>query len=124
MTVLTLAIDLLCLLCALFFRQIAAFMLGDVPRCIVYRMGYLCPSCGGTRAVNYFFHGNFALSFQHNPFFFVMIIYLLTLLLMLNLGYLFRVSFGVRAVRAMLCYKTVIAIVAAYALFGIARNLI
>lgn len=122
MLALTLAADAFCLLCALFFDKIAAFMLGDIPRCIVYRMGYLCPSCGGTRAVNYFFHGNFGLSFRHNAFFFVMIIYLLVFLLMLNLGYLFRRPFGVKAVRTMVNYRIVIAIVSCYALFGILRN--
>ena len=48
-----------------------------LPECYIYsHFGLLCPSCGGTRLVEYLFAGNIRDAFLIHPVFFVTFVYL------------------------------------------------
>lgn len=58
-----------------------------IPACFIKEnLGFLCPSCGGTRCVINFIQGNFKASFLYHPIFFITIIYLF----IVNILYIFN----------------------------------
>ena len=121
---LVLGLDLLVVILFLSAKSLASLMLSSLSDCITNQWGLLCPACGGTRAVFHFASGNFLKSFQYNPFFFVLILYFLFFMLMLNLEMLFRIR-RAKKIRAWMIHpKTVIVFAICYAIFGIVRNLI
>lgn len=93
------------------------------PRCIFLEMGFLCPACGGTRCVYNIASGNFLKAFTLNPFIFLLVLYVILVVMLLNINYLFNVSFLKKTLAAMVHYKAVIVIAVLYALFGIVRNM-
>lgn len=105
-------------------KHIAAFMISNLSGCVFRKMGFLCPSCGGTRCVYYFFSGDFISSFRMNEFFFVVIIYLLFLILMLNLCYLFKFSLAEKIIKLMINYRTLIFFLLFLCVFTFIRNFV
>ena len=40
-----------------------------MPKCLIHSLtGYECPTCGSTRAVHYFLHGEFSTALSYNPY--------------------------------------------------------
>ena len=105
-------------------KWLATAIINNFSGCIFRLGGYLCPACGGTRAVYNFLSGNFAKAFSYNPYIVLILVYLIVLLVILNVEFLFGVKKVTPIRKAMVNYKTIIALVIGYALFGIIRNFI
>ena len=110
------------LLVAMTAQTLTDWMLHVIPACPVAMLGLLCPACGGTRCVRYFFSGRFADAFVVNPFFFLLILYLAMALALLNVGVLLNVKKADQIARRMTDWRAVIVIAALLAIFGIVRN--
>lgn len=95
-----------------------------VAECFFYKNGIICPGCGGTRCVYNFFSGNLPQSFQFHPFVFCLIWYAVLILLLLNLYCLFNLKIAGKINRWLVDYRVIVAILIAYAVFGISRNFI
>lgn len=107
---------------AVFAPFAARLMLHFLPDCAFARMGILCPSCGATRCVLYFFTGQPGMAFAMNPFAFGIICYVIVWLIFMNLHCFARWDFPGRAAKFMLKPATVITLAVAYAIFGVLRN--
>jgi hypothetical protein len=103
-------------------KYITAIMLDTLSGCIFLKYGFICPSCGGTRAVHNFVTGNFIASFNYNPYIFGIIIYLIAAVIILNLEFLLKLSFAKKIRKLILNYKVIIGLAVGYAVFGILRN--
>ncbi len=83
----TLLIDIFALLIAVTVFFCTRLMLLEFPPCVLLsKYGITCPSCGGTRCVNYFFSFRLFDSFLIHPVVFLVIVYLLVILLVMNLS--------------------------------------
>ncbi len=123
-TILTLILDAALMIFLFVVKPIGNLLMEGVSDCIFTKYSLLCPSCGGTRSVYNFFDGNFAISWNYNPFFFIMIIYAFLLIAVLNLRYVFGVSRMGKLIKAKVHPITLVSFVIAFALFGILRNFI
>ena len=115
-------LDLALVISALAAQTVTGWMLRFIPDCPVMAMGLLCPACGGTRCVRYFFSGRFVDAFMVNPFFFLLILYLGAALALLNVGVLLNAERAKKLARAMTGWKAVIAAAILFAIFGVTRN--
>ncbi len=117
---LTLLLDAGILLAVCFAPLLATGMIAWLPDCYVRQLGFLCPACGGTRCVEAFFGGDFSTAFRFNPAVFLLIIYGIVLLLLLNLQLLCKQLRPLT--RGMVHPNAVIAAAILFVLFGIFRN--
>lgn len=101
---------------------LTGWMFDVIPDCPATKLGLLCPSCGGTRCVRYFFSGHFGDAFAVNPFFFFLILYLGSALVLLNVGVLLKRNRIERIAVGMVNWKAVIIAAALFAVFGVTRN--
>ena len=115
-------LDVGVLVIAMTAHTLTDWMLHMIPACPVATLGLLCPACGGTRCVRYFFSGRFADAFGVNPFFFSLILYLAAAMVLLNVGALLDVKKADQIARGMTNWRAVIVIAVAFAIFGIVRN--
>ena len=115
-------LDLFLVLFALAAVPLTGWMFTAIPDCPATKLGLLCPSCGGTRCVRYFFSGQFAEAFAVNPFFFALILYLGAALVLLNVGILLNVKQAERIARAMTGWWAVVLCAVLFAIFGAVRN--
>lgn len=100
------------------------WMFQSLPACAAAKMGFPCPSCGGTRCVQAFFSGDFRAAFSFNPFIFVLVWYLGVALALLNVGVLLEIKWAERIARAMTGWQAVIVAAVAFVVFGLTRNMI
>ena len=107
---------------ALLAKLLTGWMLWLLPDCPVAKMGLLCPACGGTRCVRYFFSGQLGAAFGANPFFFVLIWYLGAALVLWNVGVLLNAPKAERIARRMTDWRAVIVAAVLFAIFGVLRN--
>ena len=114
--------DLAILALALLIPRLSQFLLNAGPPCVFARRGFLCPSCGGTRCVRYFFTGRFSQAFAMNPFIFILILYGIFWLFLVNLSCFTRWKPAQKAASFMVSPGVVISFAIAFALFGILRN--
>ena len=117
-----LLLDLALVVFALAAVPLTGWMVAAIPDCPVTKLGLLCPACGGTRCVRYFFSGRFADAFWVNPFFLLLILYLGAALVLLNVGVLLKVERSEKIARAMISWQTVIVLAVLFAVFGVVRN--
>jgi hypothetical protein len=89
-----------------------------------YEMGFLCPSCGGTRAVRSFFELKFFDAFAYNAFVAFLLVYLFAIAVILNLAFVLNIQSFQKVLRLAVNYKVVIAFAGLYAVFGVLRNFI
>lgn len=122
--ILILAADGLILAMALLLPQIAGAMIEGGPPCVSLQLGFLCPSCGATRCVRYFFSGQFAQAFAMNPYIFGLILYGAVWLAAVNVHILAGRAGAGKLVRGMISPTVVIVLAVGFALFGILRNFI
>lgn len=116
-------VDFLAVALAFLLRPVTRIMFDSLPDCVFARMGFLCPSCGGTRCINQLSRGRLVEAFMYNPCVFLMVVYMLLILVVANLGYLFNVSMARKIFKAITNYKVIITIAVCYAVFGIIRNI-
>lgn len=92
--------------------------------CWVQKMGYLCPACGGTRAVALVFQGKFIEAFSMNLYFMISGCVMLIGLVMLHISCFCNNVFAGKFSRRF--FRPWIAILWAtgFLLFGILRNLL
>ena len=114
--------DLAILALALLIPRFSKLLLDAGPACIFTRWGLLCPACGGTRCVRYFFTGRFSLAFAMNPLIFILILYGIFWLFLVNLGCFARWKPAQKAASFMVRPGVVVSFAIAFALFGILRN--
>lgn len=114
--------DLAILALVLLIPRISQFLLRAGPPCIFARWGFLCPSCGATRCVRFFFTGRFSQAFALNPFIFLLIIYAIIWLILVNIGCFTRWKPAQKVSAFMVSPGIVISFAIAFALFGILRN--
>ena len=117
-----LLLDLALVVFALAAVPLTGWMFAAIPDCPVTKLGLLCPACGGTRCVRYFFSGRFADAFWVNPFFLLLILYLGAALVLLNVGVLLKVERSEKIARAMISWQTVIVLAVLFAVFGVVRK--
>ena len=117
-----LSLDAAIVLASIFITYVARFISFISSECLIKRMGYMCPSCGGTRCLYNFFKGNFAEAFGYNQFIFFAIIYALVFVVFLNLRYLFGLRFPEKPIYYMSHPTTIIVLAITYIIFGISRN--
>jgi hypothetical protein len=103
---------------------LSRWMIAFFPDCPIASMGFLCPSCGGTRCVRAFFSGDFVAALSLNPFFFVLIWYLGVALMLLNVGVLMRVEWAEKAARLMTGWQAVVIAAVIFVIFGVVRNFV
>lgn len=102
----------------------ANWMLDFFPDCYIAQMGMGCPACGGTRAVAALCRGDVVAAWGFNAFVVLLAVYALFLLLVLHLEVLCRWNWA-RALRVRITdYRVIIGLGAAFALFGLLRNVI
>lgn len=109
---------------ALLAGKVTGWMIALIPDCPVTKYGLLCPACGGTRCVRYFFSGQWGAAFRINPFFFILIWYLAVAWMMLNVGILLNIPIAKKVAGTMLHWRTVIIAAVLFAVFGIVRNIV
>ena len=119
-----LAVDLVLLLIGLFAKSIVYYFSSIIPICPTKAIGFLCPACGGTRCVFYFFQGDFAAAFSLNALIFLTGIYAIIVLIIWNLSWLFRVRFAEKSLKYLLDYRVFIAWSVGMAVFTAIRNII
>ena len=115
-------LDLALVVFALAAVPLTGWMFAAIPDCPATKLGLLCPSCGGTRCVRYFFSGRFGDAFLVNPFFFLLILYLGAALVLLNVGVLLNVERSEKIARTMTGWRAVVICAILFAVFGVVRN--
>lgn len=120
---LVLLIDFAVIIASFFAKPLAAYMIYLLPDCPFNKFSLLCPSCGGTRAVFNLFSGNFSVAFHYNQFFVLLCIYLISVMIFANLGFLFKIQKAQIVFKKIANYKVIIALAFLWLTFGILRNL-
>ena len=92
--------------------------------CIVQRLGYLCPACGGTRCVLMLLQGNIFGAFRMNTYFFLTGFFALGVLLLLHISVFARVPIVTKICRGIFHPSVPIAWAIGLVIFGILRNFI
>ena len=119
-----LIIDGVLLALRLIAGPLAKLML-DLPMdCYVQKIGYLCPACGGTRAVLMVLHRDFYGAFRMNTYFFLSGIFALGVLLLLHISIFTRKPVVTKICRGILHPSVPIVWAIGFVIFGILRNLI
>lgn len=113
---------IIALLC--FARPLVLLAMDIIPTCPFVKLGFTCPSCGGTRCVFNILSLNFVTAFKFNPFIFVMFFYAAICFIAVNIYFLFGAKWAKKLYTAMLNPKIIICIAILFALFGIIRNFI
>jgi len=117
-------IDILALLSFFVSYILSRFMLATLPDCFFKGFGFVCPACGGTRAVITFTSADFLSSFKYNPYIFITIIFAVIALIILNITVFSKNSICKKVSCVIFDYKTVIFWAIGFAIFGIIRNLV
>ncbi len=99
-----------------------SMFMNKAPDCWLLNMGIICPACGGTRCLSNFLRGRFFVAFRYNQMFFLLGIYTLILLLMLNMSVFSKWSFPAKIVKIMVHPRTVITIAILFVCVGFLRN--
>ena len=117
-------LDAAVVLLALAAGPLTRMMIRLLPDCLVMRLGFLCPACGGTRCVQYLFSGRVVQAYQINPYIFLTAVYLAILLLVVNGAILFGRKPMEKALCRMVSPQVVIVWAVGFVVFGIFRNIL
>lgn len=104
---------------------LSKFMIFALPdTCTLYRLGLLCPACGGTRCIRELCSGNLFGAYGYNKFVFCAVFYALVGLILYNLACLLKWRAARSALKILFGKTALITIAFLYILFGIIRNVI
>ena len=117
-------LDILLVACVIFSQPIIFFLSMMIPECPALSVGILCPACGGTRCVYYFFSGDFSTAFSMNGLIFLTILYAFAVLVLWNLSWFFEVRFATKVLKRLLDYRVFFGWGIGMGLFFLIRNLI
>lgn len=92
--IIILSIDVLCLIIALCCKPLSDLMLSNDSACLWTTLGGQCLTCGGTHFVNDLFSFRIADAFMDNQLLFIMAAYFGITLIVVNLLWLFDLSFA------------------------------
>ena len=121
---LILGLDLLLLAFFVAAPRLTGLMLSSMPPCPFLSMGIPCPSCGGTRCVAALASGDIRAAIQYNAFFVLLAAYIAAAVLLLNLAYVFRLSWAKRPAKALVHNKAIFVFLGLYVVYGFARILL
>jgi len=99
--IIILSIDVLCLIIALCCKPLSDLMLSNDSACIWTTLGGQCLTCGGTHFVNDLFSLRIADAFMDNQLLFIATIYFAITLIVVNLLWLFDLSFALKILKWM-----------------------
>lgn len=103
---------------------LSRWMLTALPDCYVAQMGFLCPACGGTRAVSALFRGDLIAAVRLNPLVVLLIAYAVLAVVVFHVEVLLRQKWA-RTIRTrMLDYRVIIGWAVAAVLFTLLRNIL
>lgn len=117
-------IDFAMIVMFLFAAPATKLLSAIIPECIFSKHGFQCPACGGTRCTYMFASGRFDEAIGYNAFVFMMWLYIIAVVLLLNLYKFFGIRAAGRLCGLAVDYRTVIAIAVCFAVFGIVRNFV
>jgi hypothetical protein len=103
---------------------IARLMLQVLPDCFVTRLGMECPACGGTRCIQAMAAGKWGAAFAYNGYIFITAILAGIVLIGLNMGFVFSISWCRKGLQRIPVARLVIIWAVGFVLFGILRNLV
>ncbi len=115
--------DLMLIPAWIFCEWLSDRMLATNSLCVWARIGGKCVTCGGTHFVNSLLNFQFAEAWQHNEFLFILALYLVISLLLLNLYLLFDSAFAKKALRLLYNIPALILWLAGLILFLLVRNI-
>lgn len=118
-----LAADALLVLWTVICKPLTDYMLRAGEDCEWTKYGGRCLTCGGTHFVNTFVSGDFAEAFNHHQYFFLLTLFLLISLLLLNLYLLFGFKFSLKALRLMYNVPVLILWLWGFIAFFVIRNI-
>lgn len=105
-------------------RPLSRWMLAALPDCYVAQMGFVCPACGGTRAVAALCRGDLLNAVELNALVVLLIVYAVLIVVAFHIEVLFRQGWA-RTVRIrMLDYRVIIGWAVATVLFTFLRNIV
>lgn len=116
--------DVTVLLLVIFGKSLSSLAMTYLPECVFLKMGFACPSCGGTRCISLFLSGDMLGSFMMNQFFFIMLLYGIVLMIALNMAVFFKNKLATKLTKLMVHQKTILSLVIALALFTLLRNVL
>lgn len=115
--------DALCVVAAVIARPLSAYMLQKGGQACIWNLqGVRCLSCGGTHFVYDLLSGRVWQAFSDNQLLFVLTVFLLVTLIMLNLWLLFDLAFAKKALKWMYHIPTLIIFLLGAIVFVIWRN--
>lgn len=117
-----LVLDLIVAAGVFFAPCVLNLFMNKTPDCWLLNRGIICPACGGTRCLINLFSGRFLLAFRYNQMFFLLGIYFVILILMLNISVFLKWSFPAKVVKLMVHPRTVIVIAIVFVCAGFLRN--
>ena len=117
------AFDVLILPCILLCKLITDLMLKSNDVCIWTRFGGQCVTCGGTHFVNDLGAGRIAAAFMDNQLLFVLAVYSLLTLIVLNLYFVFGVKWCKKLLRVMYSIPVGIIFSVGFVVFMVWRNI-
>ena len=92
--IIILGIDVLCVIAAVLARPMSEWMLTSDSACAWTLWGGQCLTCGGTHFVNDLTSFRIIAAFMDNQFLFILTLYFLVTMVMLNLMMLFDLAFA------------------------------
>lgn len=99
--IIVLSIDALCLIIALCCKPLSELMLSSDTDCLWASLGGQCLTCGGTHFVNDLFSLRIADAFMDNQLLFIVTVYFAITLIVVNLLWLFNLSFALKILKWM-----------------------
>lgn len=114
--------DILLIPFLFFCQRLSAFMLSNHSECKWALLGGKCVTCGGTHFVNALLSGRLSEAFFSNPFLFLLTVFLLFSLLLLNLDQLLGVKFAKKILSKLYTIPMLILWLSAMLIFLLARN--
>lgn len=121
--IIILGADLLCLVLALVCRPLSAQMLSNETTCWYSTWGGQCLTCGATHFVNDLLSFRIGQAFLDHQLLFVLTVFFLITLVMLNLWLLFDLAFAKKMLKWMYHIPTLVLFVLGVIVFMIRRNL-
>ena len=105
-------------------RPLSRWMLVALPDCYVAQMGFVCPACGGTRAISALCRGDLLAAVELNALVVLLIVYAVLIVVAFHIEVLFRQGWA-RIMRIrMLNYRVIIGWAVVAVLFCVLRNIV
>ena len=105
-------------------RPLSRWMLSALSDCYVAQMGFVCPACGGTRAVAALCRGDLLAAVELNALVVLLIVYAVLIVVAFHIEVLFRQGWARTIHVRMLNYRVIIGWAVVAVLFCVLRNIV